>query len=85
MIDELLATGLAIDAEVEGSTALHAAAWEGKPEAVRHLLDYGANLDRHDRHNNSTPLGWCRYRHSELGKSPGHDAAEQTLVERGAG
>jgi len=85
VIDELLATGLAIDTEVEGSTALHAAAREGKPEAVRHLLDYGANLDRHDRHNNSTPLGWCRYRHSELGKSPGHDAAEQTLVERGAG
>ncbi len=62
VIDELLATGLAIDAEVQGSTALHAAAWEGKPKAVRHLFDCGADLGRHDRRNNSTPLGWCRYR-----------------------
>jgi len=84
VIDQLLATSLPVDAEVDGSTALHAAAWEGKAATVRHLLDCGADLERRDAHNNSTPLGWCRYRRSQLGRSPGHEAAEQALVERGA-
>jgi len=67
-----------------GTDTLRRAIDGGDVEELRRL-DYGANLDRHDRHNNSKPLGWCRYRQSDLGKSPGHDAAEQTLVERGAG
>ena len=38
-----------------GSTALHVAAWRGRPEIVRELIFRGANVDARDR-NGRTPL-----------------------------
>jgi ankyrin repeat protein len=51
----------AIDS-THGYTALHAAAWNGNVEAVRVLLQHGANpADREDKYW-GTPAGWADYR-----------------------
>lgn len=42
-----------------GKTALHAAAMEGWPEAVRVLLDHGASVTVRDREFNAQPLLWA--------------------------
>lgn len=84
-IDQLLATGMPIDSDTDGSgpTALHWAAWYGKPAAVRHLLARGADPNRRDGEHNATPLDWCRHRHAELarfGEQPTHTEAEHMLA-----
>jgi ankyrin repeat protein len=64
----------------EGGTALHWAAWHGKPAAVRHLVGRGADPVARDSVHGGTPLAWCQYRHRELFRdSPGHDAVEGYL------
>jgi len=85
IIDALLATGVPVDADTDGSgaTALHWAAWHGKPRSVRHLLDRGADPERRDLAYQATPLGWCRHRHAELARfraQPRHAAVDQLLV-----
>jgi ankyrin repeat protein len=67
VIDLLLEAGTPVDAETDdsGPTALHWAAYEGKPRAVRHLLARGADPNRREREHGSTPLGWCRFRHGQ--------------------
>lgn len=42
-----------------GKTALHAAAMEGRPEAVRVLLAHGASVEARDREFKATPLIWA--------------------------
>ena len=42
-----------------GKTALHAAAMEGRPEAVRVLLAHGASVDARDREFKAPPLIWA--------------------------
>lgn len=42
-----------------GRTALHAAAMEGWPDAVRLLLAHGASVDARDREFNAPPLIWA--------------------------
>ena len=44
VIDELLAAGTPIDAEVDGAPAIHWAAKQGRQQAVAHLLTKGATL-----------------------------------------
>ncbi len=81
VIDELLAAGTPVDGmDAGGSTALHEAAYNGRPRSVRHLLDRGADPDRRDATHGSTPLGWCRHQHTNLGESPGHDEVEAVLA-----
>lgn len=42
-----------------GKTALHAAAMEGRPDAVRVLLAHGASVEARDREFKATPLFWA--------------------------
>lgn len=85
VIDQLLVAGTDIHAETDGGPALQWAAWAGKPAAVRHLVEHGADPERRDREHGSTPLAWCRHRSSELFRpSAGHDAVEAYLEPRQA-
>jgi uncharacterized protein len=83
VIDHLLACGTAVDTDVEdGATALHVAAFHGKPDAVRYLVGRGADPARRDEVHRATPLDFARFRHRELFRpSPGHDAVEAWLAE----
>ncbi len=42
-------------------TALHHAVWSGRLEAVRVLVEAGAELNRRDTIHDGTPLGWALY------------------------
>jgi len=80
VVDQLLAAGANIHAETEGGPALQWAAWAGKPAAVRHLVQHGADPKHRDREHDGTPLGWCRHRNTSLFRpSPGHDAVQAYL------
>ena len=47
------------------ATALHHAVWSGSIEAVRLLIDAGADLGRRDSMYGVTPLGWAEYGESQ--------------------
>ena len=47
------------------ATALHHAVSAGSPDAVKILVDAGADLTARDRIYNGTPLGWAQYALSE--------------------
>lgn len=80
VIDQLLAAPTPVDgADRDGSTALHEAAYCGRPEGVRHLLSRGADPNRRDTRFDSTPLDWCRHRREEVGPGHGHGEVEQIL------
>jgi ankyrin repeat protein len=80
VIDDILGAGTPIGTETESGTALHWAAFHGKPTAVRHLVEKGADATKADPEYGSTPLGWCQHRHEELCRpSPGHDEVERYL------
>jgi hypothetical protein len=72
ILDQLIESGVPVDADpdtgqLDGSrTLLHEAAYWGKPRSVARLLDLGADPNRLDSEYQSTPLGWCRHRHSEI-------------------
>lgn len=80
VVDELLAARTPIDGvDRDGSTALHAAAYLGRSDSVRHLLALGADPARRDTRFGGTPLDWCRVgRPDEAGR--GHDEVEELLV-----
>ena len=81
VIDELLAAGTPVDGlDADGSTALHEAAYYGRPASVRHLLAAGADPNLRDTTYRSTPLGWCRHQHEQVGASPGHEHVEKILA-----
>lgn len=44
-----------------GGTALHWAAWRGRPEFVRALLEAGAPVELRDRTYGSSPLAWAAH------------------------
>ena len=81
VIDDLLAAGTPIEGvDRDGSTALHSAAYAGRADSVRHLLQCGADPTRRDTRFDSTPLGWSRAgRRDEVGTGPGHDEVEELL------
>lgn len=79
VIELLLAAGTPVDADIDGSTALHWAAWEGKARGVQHLLARGADPNRRDATHGGTPLDWCRHRRAEVGDRWGHAEVERIL------
>jgi GNAT superfamily N-acetyltransferase len=80
VIDELLAAGTRVDAEVEGATALHNAARLGRARSVAHLLAQGADPNRLDFEYQSAPLGWCWHHHQGWGPAPGCTEVERLLA-----
>lgn len=83
VMNELLAAGTPVDGvDRDGSTALHAAAYDGRADSVEFLLERGADPAKRDTRFGSTPLGWCRHRREELGPGNGHDAVEHVLAPR---
>lgn len=61
VIETLLACGFDpnLPDDSIGKTALHVAAAEGRPAAVRCLLDHGADVTARDREFHGTPLVWA--------------------------
>ena len=71
----------------DGGTALHVAAYCGSAEAVRLLLDRGADIEARDTTWDDTPLGWAIVGSGERPKTnpdPDWIATAQTLIEAGA-
>jgi uncharacterized protein len=68
----LIDHGIDVNAEIDGATALHWAAWESKPGMVDFLLAKGADRTRQDRNHQMTPAGWAEHRGKELGPRWGH-------------
>lgn len=82
VIDELLAAGTPIEGvDRDGSTALHAAAYCGRADGVRHLIERRADPTRRDTRFESMPLRWSQAgRRDEVGTGPGHDEVEELLA-----
>ena len=59
MVDLLLALGARVEAAPRGVTALHYAAWGGRVDNARRLVDAGAPLSLRDEEYGATPLGWA--------------------------
>jgi ankyrin repeat protein len=58
----LIETGVNLSAEAPGGvTALHLAAWFGRDEAVRLLVESGAPVDRRDGVCGTSPLAWAAH------------------------
>jgi ankyrin repeat protein len=83
VIDELLATGLDVEAQADDGTAHHAAVWEGRAAAVRHLLAAGADPLCRDRRYGGTADDWLRVRRERHGERPGDRDVERLLATRG--
>ncbi len=88
VLDQLIASGVPVDGDPDtgdrdGSrTLLHEAAYWGKGRSVERLLSLGADPDRQDADHHATPLGWCRYRLSEIAGFGEHLAAGHLRVQR---
>lgn len=83
----LLAAGADVHrTAVHGATALHWAAWVGKPELVRSLLDHGAILEQKCTGFEATPLFWAVQAFSQHGPEIKADqlGAAKVLLEAGA-
>jgi hypothetical protein len=61
----LLPLGVDLNAFTSGfythATPLHHAVWSGSLDAVKVLVEAGANLTTRDRAEHATPLGWAEY------------------------
>jgi ankyrin repeat protein len=78
VIEQLLSAGTPVDAlDAWGSSALRAAAENGRPASVRTLLAAGADPEQRDPGEQLTPLEWSRRRVREHGSSPGHEQVQQ--------
>ncbi|HXE60957.1 MAG TPA: ankyrin repeat domain-containing protein [Gemmatimonadaceae bacterium] len=75
----LLEVGASLGGEAAGrGTALHLAAWTGKLEMVRRLLELGAPLEVRDSQFGGSPLGWAIH---GSGQHRGHDATYIAIVD----
>jgi ankyrin repeat protein len=67
VLEKLLARGVDVNSRPaqrgwpDGVTALHQAAWHGKIDAVRCLLDHGADPTLRDSTHHGTPAGWASH------------------------
>jgi ankyrin repeat protein len=70
-----------------GGTLLHNAAWHGRPDLARRLIELGADVDAQAPTEWSTPLGWAavgsRYADGES-DAQDHVAVAEVLVAAGA-
>jgi ankyrin repeat protein len=55
--------GFDLNGMVMNRTPMHDAAWEGRLETVKLLIELGANPQLHDGTYHGTPLGWADYNH----------------------
>ena len=87
-VDLMLDLGFGMDARREdGATALHAAAYAGRPDLVRRLAERGADLDARDGRRSATPVEWAIAGSDDRPDyNPGADwlAAIKALVDAGA-
>jgi ankyrin repeat protein len=61
-VRQLVALGWSLTQEGRwGGTALHWAAWHGRPQVVRTLLELGAPLDPRDSQYGSSPIAWAAH------------------------
>ena len=64
-LSKLLPLGVDLDAFTAGfyshATPLHHAVWSGSLDAVRVLVEAGANLTTRDKAEDATPLDWAEY------------------------
>ena len=67
-----------------GKTALHVAAMEGWPEAVRLLLAHGASVTARDREFNAPPLIWAAEGSHRPGANRDHAAVGRLLLDAGS-
>ncbi|KAJ1279907.1 hypothetical protein BS78_04G191200 [Paspalum vaginatum] len=66
-VEELLRSGVDVDSiDLDGRTALHIAACEGRGEVVRLLLDWKANINARDRWGSTPAADAKHYRHFEV-------------------
>jgi ankyrin repeat protein len=71
----------------DGGTPLHAAAYNGGTQAVRLLLDRGADIEARDTTWKDTPLGWAMVGSGEkprTNKTPNWVETVRSLLEHGA-
>lgn len=73
VVECVLENGIEVNAEIDGATALHWAAWEAKPRMVDYLIEKGADAKSRDRKYQLTPLGWAEHRKKEVGPRWGHN------------
>lgn len=69
-----------------GGTALHWAAWHGRPALVRLLLDHAAPVNVRDREYGSSPIAWASHgsMHSQEGTDADYVAITGMLLDAGA-
>ena len=67
-----------------GKTALHAAAMEGRPDAVRVLLAHGASVEARDREFKATPLFWAAEGSRSTRSGGDHAAVGRLLLAAGS-
>jgi ankyrin repeat protein len=81
VIDRLIAAGTPVDAidPAFGGHPLRTAAREGRPAAVRRLLDHGADPRLRDPDDGLTPLDLCRKARAEHTDTTGHQEVESIL------
>ena len=81
VIDTLIAAGTPVDAidPAFGGHPLRTAAREGRPAAVRRLLDHGADPRLRDPDDGLTPLDLCRKARAEHTDATGHQEVEAIL------
>ena len=64
-------------------TALHHAVWSGSLDAVRALVEAGADLTRRDTIYDGTPLGWAQYGEQQQKEAPRVDATKAEAHQAG--
>jgi peptide-methionine (S)-S-oxide reductase len=65
------------------ATALHHAVWSGSLDAVKVLVEAGADMSKRDSIHDGTPLGWAEYgKKDEIATYLREQEHQQTLLER---
>lgn len=80
VVEHLLVNeGIDVNADIDGATALHWAAWEAKPRMTEFLLSQGAYATVRDRKHKMTARDWAKHRGKELGPRWGHGHVLEVL------